>query len=131
LESFNCARGDKQLHVGKEACKNMIEIYLRLDDYDFWITKTRTTRSETPDPTISIISSLKTLLQQYFAVGGEGNQIQLFNGYLKLLDSSHCNNMNEAFDVFNTVLKGREVSDHIKPLNTSIIIALSIITHKK
>ncbi len=78
----------------------MIEIYLRLDEYDFWIKK-RNIQS-TPKCTIKTI---EILLQELSKCDTGLRKIQLYNGYLELLSSFQ-----------NTIQSGKEQFDSLSTL---------------
>ena len=100
LEYFNRARSVNTWR--KEACTNMIEIYLKLDNYDYWSTTTTTTIKKQQNkskmkkipPTKSIIGSIEILLKElsHCSCGSDCHRkVELFKGYLNLM-SSFTNN---------------------------------------
>jgi hypothetical protein len=80
LEYFNRSRRDKSWR--EETCINMIEIYLRLDDYDFWFDQ----KNKSKKIPKSTIDSVQVLLQELTLCGTINRKVELFKGYLELMN---------------------------------------------
>ena len=104
LAHFDHARCDEK--VRKEACVNMIEIYLRLDDYNFWTAAIE----KAAKVSAPVISSLNALIQELSDIGGDRCKIETFQGYFKLLELGDSDNTENAFKIFASILESKRVS---------------------
>ncbi len=84
----------------------MIEIYLKIDDYNFW---TSTIEKFTKASAHEIIS-LNALIQELSDIGGERCKVETFKGYFKLLELDGGNNIENASQIFTSILASKKVS---------------------
>lgn len=110
IECFNKVRCDK--YWRKEACVNMIEIYLRLDDLDFWALRERNIESSPK----SSIDSINILIQELSDYNSKSNEIELYKGYSKLCNCTNKSMISGAFEIFNSILATNKVSYYKKKI---------------
>lgn len=84
----------------------MIEIYLRIDDYNFWTS----TIEKFTKASACEMSSLNALIQELSDIGCERCKIETFKGYLKLLELGDGNNIENASQIFTSILASKRVS---------------------
>ena len=86
------------------AAINMIEIYLRLDDFEYWISN----KPEATKDDVSLTSA-DMLLREIEAIGSTCTKVQVLRGYWEIMKSLGLGNFDKPNKRFADMLKTDQV----------------------
>lgn len=100
LESFNAIRNSEKW--SHESLKNMVRIYLRMGDFDYWSSLHKGIHARDVDGTLEAADSLLSILEKTLP---EDREVSVFRGYWEMIVLGGSN----ILDRFNNILRDDEV----------------------